>query len=72
MPNLKRAVIDTNVWLSALYFSGKPAQVVNLVEDSKFISVTSSFILGELEEKMINTFDTPAFYAAGTVSYIKS
>lgn len=72
MPNLKRAVIDTNVWLSALYFSGKPAQIVNLVEDKKLISVTSSFILGELKEKMVNTFDTPDFYAAGTVSYIQS
>lgn len=68
----KRAVIDTNVWLSALYFSGKPAQIVNLVEDKKLLSITSSFILQELKDKMINTFDTPTFYAAGTVSYIQS
>ena len=26
----------------------------------------------ELRDKMVNTFDTPVFYAAGTVSYIQS
>ena len=68
----KKAVIDTNVWLSALYFSGKPAQIVDLVENKKLTSVTSSFILEELKDKIVNTFDTPAFYAADTVSYIQS
>src|SRR3989344_6262319 len=68
----KRALIDTNVWLSALYFAGKPSQIVSLIEDKKLISVTSLFILSELKDKMINTFDTPSFYAAGTASYIQS
>ncbi len=68
----KRAVIDTNVWLSALYFSGKPAQIVNLVEEKKLTSITSQFILNELKDKMVNTFDTPTFYASGTVAYIQS
>lgn len=68
----KRVVIDTNIWLSALYFSGKPAQIVNLVENKKITSVTSPFILEEIKDKMINKFDTPPFYAAGTVSYIQS
>lgn len=67
-----RIVNDTNVWLSALYFSGKPAQIVHLIEEKNLISVTSHAILNELREKMIINFQTPAFAANGTVSYIQS
>ena len=67
-----RIVNDTNVWLSALYFSGKPAQIVHLIEEKNLISVTSRPILNELSEKMIVDFQTPAFAANGTISYIKS
>lgn len=69
---LKRVVNDTNVWLSALYFSGKPAQIVSLVEDQKIVSVISDFILQEIKEKMVINFDTPVYAANGTVSYISS
>lgn len=67
-----RIANDTNVWLSALYFSGKPAQIVKLVEEKQAISMTSNFILNELKEKMIVDFHTPTFAANGTISYIKS
>ena len=67
-----RIVNDTNVWLSALYFSGKPAQIVHLIEEKNSISVTSHAILSELREKMIVNFQTPAFAANGTISYIQS
>ena len=67
-----RIVNDTNVWLSALYFSGKPAQIVHLIEKKNLISVTSQPILNELNEKMTLNFQTPAFAANGTISYIKS
>lgn len=65
-------VNDTNIWLSALYFSGKPAKIVNLIEDKKITSVTSDFILQELKEKMVINFDTPLYAATGTISYISS
>ncbi len=39
MPKLSRVVSDTNVWLSALYFFGKPAQIIHLIEEKKIISV---------------------------------
>lgn len=71
MPKPPRVVNDTNIWLSALYFSGKPAQIVSLVEDKKIISITSSFLLKELKEKMISTFNTPSFLVNVTVSYIR-
>lgn len=67
-----RVVSDTNVWLSALYFSGKPAKIVNLVENKKIVSVTSDFILEELKEKMVIDFETPSYAANGTISYISS
>ncbi|KKP80976.1 MAG: Toxin-antitoxin system toxin component, PIN family [Candidatus Levybacteria bacterium GW2011_GWB1_35_5] len=72
MQNPLRIVNDTNVWLSALYFSGKPAQIVHLIEEKNLISVTSQPILNELNEKMIVDFQTPAFAANGTISYIES
>ena len=67
-----RIVNDTNVWLSALYFLGKPARIVHLIEEKNLISITSHAILNELTEKMIVNFQTPAFAANGTVSYIQS
>lgn len=67
-----RIVNDTNVWLSALYFSGKPAQIVRLIEEKDVVSITSNFILGEVHEKMVIDFHTPEFAANGTISYIKS
>lgn len=72
MAKIKRVVIDTNVWLSALYFFGKPAQIVNLIENKKTISVTSDFILQEIKEKMVINFDTPVYVANATISYISS
>ena len=72
MKNPPRIVNDTNVWLSALYFSGKPAQIVHQIEEKSLISVTSSLILDELKEKMIVVFQTPAFAANATISYISS
>lgn len=72
MSKLSRIVNDTNVWLSALYFSGKPAQIVKLVEDKKVISVISNFVLNEIKEKMLDNFQTPLFTANTTISYIRS
>ncbi|KKQ35013.1 MAG: Nucleotide binding protein PINc [Microgenomates group bacterium GW2011_GWA2_37_6] len=72
MQNPLRIVNDTNVWLSALYFSGKPAQIVHLIEEKSLISVVSQPILNELKEKMTIDFQTPLYAANGTISYIKS
>lgn len=72
MKKTLRVVNDTNVWLSALYFSGKPAKIVNLIENKKITSVTSNFILQETNEKMVIDFDTPAYAANATIAYISS
>lgn len=67
-----RVVNDTNIWLSALYFSGKPAAIVKLIENKDITSVTSNFILQETKEKMIVDFKTPTYAANGTIAYIAS
>ena len=72
VPKIPRVVNDTNVWLSALYFSVKPAKIVNLIEDQKIVSITSDFILEEVKEKLVSSFNTPLYAANGTVSYISS
>ena len=72
MKKLLRIVNDTNVWLSALYFSGKPAQIVNLIEQKQIVSVTSGFILDETLMTLTTKFDTPSVTANGTVAYIAS
>ncbi len=72
MGKAPRVVIDTNVWLSALYFSGKPAQIVSLVENKDITSVTSNFILEETKEKMVVNFKTPTYAANATIAYITS
>ncbi len=72
MKKILRVVNDTNVWLSALYFSGKPAKIVNLIENKMITSITSDFILQETNEKMVIDFDTPTYAANGTIAYISS
>jgi putative PIN family toxin of toxin-antitoxin system len=48
---MPRAVVDTNVWVSALLNrSGPPARVVAALEGRRFTLVTSEPLLAELEE----------------------
>ena len=72
MARAPRVVNDTNVWLSALYFSGKPAKIVHLIESKDITSVTSNFILEETKEKMVVDFKTPTYAANATIAYIAS
>ena len=45
-----RVIIDTNVLISAIFWSGKPKQLLNLVRREKIIFVTSKYLLAELKE----------------------
>lgn len=71
MAGTPRVVNDTVIWLSALYFFGKTAKIIHLVEDKSIISVTSDLILQEVKEKLME-FGTPAYAVDGTISYISS
>jgi len=52
-----RAVIDTNVFLSAIFFKGIPAAIVKLAEAGIIQSITSKLLLGELSDKLVNKFN---------------
>jgi len=45
-----KVVLDTNVWLSALLWGGKPAEIIKAAEDGKFIVVTSEEIIREINQ----------------------
>jgi uncharacterized protein len=50
-----RVVIDTNVLISAIFWSGKPKQLLNQVRRGKIIFLTSEVLLGELKEVLTRT-----------------
>lgn len=54
-----KAVIDTNVFLSGLFFGGEPKKVLDLCLQRKIIGITSKEILSELEEKLLGKFEFP-------------
>ena len=54
-----KAVIDTTVFLSALFWNGKPKQVIELALEKKIVGVTAPEILSELEEKLLLKFKYP-------------
>lgn len=45
-----KVVLDANVWVSALLWGGKPAEVVRAAEDGKVCIVTSEEIIGEISQ----------------------
>jgi uncharacterized protein len=56
---LKKIVIDTNVYISAIFWGGKPRLVVDLGRDKKVMIFTSSDIEKEIAEKLEKKFKLP-------------
>jgi putative PIN family toxin of toxin-antitoxin system len=54
-----RAVVDTNVLISALFWGGTPRRVVDLAATGRFRAVTSPELLGELETVLAEDFGLP-------------
>jgi len=48
-----RVVIDTNVLISAIFWTGKPKQLLNRVRHEVITFVTSNDLLNELKEILI-------------------
>jgi len=48
-----RVVIDTNVLVSAIFWTGKPKQLLNRVRHQEITFVTSNDLLNELKEILI-------------------
>ncbi|MDO8736928.1 MAG: putative toxin-antitoxin system toxin component, PIN family [Thermoleophilia bacterium] len=61
-----RAVIDTNVYLSAILFGGKPGEVFLFAKNEVFDLCVSTAILAELAAKLTDKFHWPA----GKVRYV--
>ncbi len=45
-----KVVLDVNVWVSALLWGGKPAEIVKAAEDGKVAIVVSEEIVGEISQ----------------------
>src|SRR5436305_488310 len=52
-----KVCIDTNVWISGIIFSGKPAEIVTLAFNKKFEVVLSKIILDEIEKNLLHKFN---------------
>lgn len=55
-----RAVLDTNVLISSLFFGGNPRRVVDLAAAGRFQAVSSIALLAELETVLLEDFRAPA------------
>lgn len=51
-----RVVIDTNVYISAIFWGGKPREVVDLGRNARILIFTSSEIQAEIERKLKTKF----------------
>lgn len=54
-----RAVLDTNVYISSLFWKGAPHEVVKKGLGGAFLIIVSGPIMGEVREKLIDKFDFP-------------
>ncbi len=55
-----RAVLDTNVYISALMFGGLPGALLDLAILQSFLPITSFALLDELDEKLRFKFELSA------------
>lgn len=62
-----RAVLDTNIYISSLFWKGAPHEVVKKGLGGAFLIIVSCPIIGEVREKLIDKFDFPLEY---TYSFI--
>lgn len=51
-----KIVIDTNIYISAIFWGGKPREVVDLGRTGEILIFTSSAIENEIAEKLGNKF----------------
>jgi putative PIN family toxin of toxin-antitoxin system len=48
-----RVVIDTNILISAIFWTGKPKQILNKIRRKEITFLTSEFILEELKNVLV-------------------
>lgn len=70
-----RVVIDTNVLISAIFWTGPPKVLLNKVRQNEFVFLTSQILLNELKEILIRPdkpFKLSEKEAAQAVNEIRS
>ncbi len=58
-----RAVLDTNVLISALLYGGSPREVLRLATDGEVIGITLPALLEELSRILVQKFSAPSSFA---------
>ena len=56
MTNRLKVVLDTNIYLSAILFGGKPRKIISLAKDKKIDVIVSPKILLEVSNKLHSKF----------------
>jgi putative PIN family toxin of toxin-antitoxin system len=64
-----RVVIDTNVLISATFWSGKPKQILNMVRRGEIRFITSRILLDELKDILVRD-DKPFRLSESEASHI--
>lgn len=54
-----KACIDSNVYVSAIAFKGKPLDILDLALEKQYSLITSSFILNEVKSNLISKIGLP-------------
>lgn len=67
-----QAVIDTNVYLSAIFFDGIPETIVTAAEHKLFQAITSDFLLNELFNKLTTKFEQSSHQSQKIIERIKN
>jgi putative PIN family toxin of toxin-antitoxin system len=69
MPSSKKqelkVVLDANVWISALLWGGKPAEIVKAAEKGQFVIFLSEEIAGEISQVLAYPRIAKVYQAAG-------
>jgi len=54
---MHKVILDTNIFVSAIIFGGKPREVLRLIQKGKIEGFITSFIVSELKEVLRKKFD---------------
>ncbi len=68
--NMHRVVIDTNVFISAIYWRGSPHKIVEMALNGRIKLIISFDILSELQEVMKNKFNESDEFIQNNLSII--
>jgi len=69
---MRRVVVDSNVFVSALIFGGNPRRLIHLAEQDFVELYTSELLRGEVERVLAIKFQWPSKRVASATNYLWS